>query len=116
MLFSCDKNGLKSFVQCVHVYMSLEYAVDGIFSVKFDVFSFGVLAWRLHHEDMSRELVNPMVIIGTSLYLSKAMRSVQLGLLCVQKYLEDRPSMSSVVLLLGRDCGLPLPKHPEFFY
>ncbi|KAK2989527.1 hypothetical protein RJ640_016651 [Escallonia rubra] len=43
------------------------------------------------------------------------MRSVQLGLLCVQKYPEDRPSMSSVVLMLGSDGGLPSPKQPGFF-
>ncbi|KAK2976692.1 hypothetical protein RJ640_013948 [Escallonia rubra] len=43
------------------------------------------------------------------------MRSVQLGLLCVQKYPEDRPSMSSVILMLGSDGGLPSPKQPGFF-
>ncbi|KAK3019228.1 hypothetical protein RJ639_003811, partial [Escallonia herrerae] len=72
-------------------------------------------AWRLHQEDRSRELVDPMVELGKSSYLLEAMRSVQLGLLCVQKYPEDRPSMSSVVLMLGSDGGLPSPKQPGFF-
>ncbi|KAK3019223.1 hypothetical protein RJ639_003806 [Escallonia herrerae] len=72
-------------------------------------------AWRLHQEDRSRELVDPTAELGKSSYLLEAMRSVQLGLLCVQKYPEDRPSMSSVVLMLGSDGGLPSPKQPGFF-
>ncbi|KAK3036163.1 hypothetical protein RJ639_029900 [Escallonia herrerae] len=72
-------------------------------------------AWRLHQEGRSQELVDPTVELGKSLYLLEAMRLIQLGLLCVQKYPEDRPSMSSVVLMLGSDGGLPSPKQPGFF-
>lgn len=42
-------------------------------------------------------------------------RSAHVGLLCVQQCPEDRPSMASVVLMLGSDVALPLPKEPGFF-
>ncbi|KAL0306453.1 UNVERIFIED_CONTAM: G-type lectin S-receptor-like serine/threonine-protein kinase [Sesamum radiatum] len=106
-------------------YMSPEYAVDGLFSVKSDVFSFGVLvleivsgkrnrgfshsehhlnllghAWTLHKEERSLEIVDTSLL--HSFDLSEVLRSIHVGLLCVQKKPEDRPSMSSVVLLLGQ--------------
>ncbi|KAK4398437.1 G-type lectin S-receptor-like serine/threonine-protein kinase [Sesamum angolense] len=104
-------------------YMSPEYAVDGLFSVKSDVFSFGVLvleivsgkrnrgfshsehhlnllghAWTLHKEERSLEIVDTSLL--DSFDLSEVLRSIHVGLLCVQKKPEDRPSMSSVVLML----------------
>ncbi|KAK3021956.1 hypothetical protein RJ639_045651, partial [Escallonia herrerae] len=119
-------------------YMSPEYAVDGLFSVSSDVFSFGVLvleivsgkknrcfihpdhhhnllghAWRLHKEDTSMELIDPH--IRDSCLASEVLRSIHVGLLCVQQGPKERPSMSSVVLMLASDSTLPLPKHPGFF-
>ncbi|KAM7484813.1 hypothetical protein LguiA_000822 [Lonicera macranthoides] len=119
-------------------YMSPEYAVDGIFSVKSDVFSFGVLvleivsgmknrgfihqdhhhnllghAWMLHNKGGSLEMVDPN--LGESCYLSEVLRSIHVALLCVQQFPEDRPSMSSVVLMLGGEGALPQPKEPGFF-
>ncbi|KAH6775496.1 hypothetical protein C2S52_013057 [Perilla frutescens var. hirtella] len=119
-------------------YMSPEYAIDGIFSIKSDVFSFGVLvleivsgkrnrgfslndhnlnllghAWTLYKEDKSRQLVDACV--GDSMDLSQALRSIHVGLLCVQKSPEDRPSMSSVVFMLGNEVALAQPKEPGFF-
>ena len=38
-----------------------------------------------------------------------------MGLLCVQRVPEDRPSMSSVVLMLSSDVALPPPKQPGFY-
>jgi hypothetical protein len=32
-----------------------------------------------------------------------------------QQCLEDRPSMSSVVVVLGNESALPQPKKPDFF-
>lgn len=46
---------------------------------------------------------------------SEVQRSVHVGLLCVQQCPEDRPSMSSVVLMLSSDVSLPSPKEPGFF-
>ncbi|KAK1421234.1 hypothetical protein QVD17_23419 [Tagetes erecta] len=119
-------------------YISPEYAVDGIFSEKSDVFSFGVLvleiisgkknrgssvkkdsdsllahAWRLFEEDMAVELLSPHM--RESSVDSKVLRSIHIGLLCVQHYAKDRPSMASVVLMFDQDDVLPLPKQPAFF-
>ncbi|KAI8011071.1 G-type lectin S-receptor-like serine/threonine-protein kinase [Camellia lanceoleosa] len=119
-------------------YMSPEYAVDGLFSVKSDVFSFGVLvleivsgkknrgfyhpdhhlnllghAWRLYKEGRSLELIDEA--LWDSCYLTEVLRSIHVGLLCVQQSPEDRPIMSSVVLMLGGERTLPQAKQPGFF-
>ncbi|XP_060191128.1 G-type lectin S-receptor-like serine/threonine-protein kinase At4g27290 [Lycium barbarum] len=119
-------------------YMSPEYAVDGIFSTKSDVFSYGVLvleivsgkknrrfvhpdhhlnllghAWILHKDGRPLELVDPSLV--DSCYISEVVRSIHVGLLCVQQNPEDRPSMSTVTNMLTNDGVLPPPKHPGFF-
>ncbi|PHU13121.1 Receptor-like serine/threonine-protein kinase SD1-7 [Capsicum chinense] len=119
-------------------YMSPEYAVEGIFSVKSDVFSFGVLvleivsgkknrrfvhpdhnlnllghAWMRHNEGRSSELVDPNLV--DSCNISEVLRSVHVGLLCVQQNPEDRPSMSTVIMMLSNEGILPTAKHPGFF-
>lgn len=43
-------------------------------------------------------------------------RSIHVGLLCVQKSPEDRPNMSNVVLMLSSEDPLPQPKQPGFFH
>ena len=53
--------------------------------------------------------------LGQSRTLSKVLRCIHLSLLCVQQRPEDRPSMSSVVVILGSDSALPQPKQPGFF-
>ncbi|XP_060191620.1 receptor-like serine/threonine-protein kinase SD1-8 [Lycium barbarum] len=119
-------------------YMSPEYAMDGLFSVKSDVFSFGVLvleivtgkknrgfyyqnnqlnllghAWRLWKEGKGSELLDPSV--GESFSPSEVMRCIQVGLLCVQEQADDRPKMDTVVLMLGSEStSLPQPKNPGF--
>ncbi|KAJ9562757.1 hypothetical protein OSB04_007917 [Centaurea solstitialis] len=111
-------------------YMSPEYVGKGIFSVKSDVFSFGVLmleivsgipnrhnlignAWRLYKEGKALELVDSSLI--ESDYTFKMLRSIQVGLLCVQNNQEDRPNMSIVVIMLSSEGQLPEPKHPDFY-
>ncbi|KAM7498781.1 hypothetical protein LguiA_023195 [Lonicera macranthoides] len=112
-------------------YMSPEYAVDGKFSVKSDVFSFGVLmieivsgkknnrlpflqAWMLWNEGKALELVDPC--LKDSYIESQVLRCIQIGLLCVQKFPKDRPTMSAVVSMLGNEGGkLGEPKEPGFF-
>ncbi|KAL3651078.1 hypothetical protein CASFOL_007481 [Castilleja foliolosa] len=119
-------------------YMSPEYAVDGLFSVKSDVFSFGVLvleiisgkrnrgfvhrehnlnllghAWMLYKEGRSSELIG--FNLENSRYLLEALRSIHVALLCVQQCPEDRPKMSSVVVMLSNDSVLPQSKQPGFF-
>ncbi|GAV90577.1 LOW QUALITY PROTEIN: S_locus_glycop domain-containing protein/B_lectin domain-containing protein/Pkinase_Tyr domain-containing protein/PAN_2 domain-containing protein/DUF3403 domain-containing protein [Cephalotus follicularis] len=120
-------------------YMSPEYAVDGLFSVKSDVFSFGVLvlevmsgkknrgfrhpdhqhnllghAWRLWTEGRPLELIDEY--LGDSCNLTEVLRCIQVGLFCVQQKPEDRPNMSTVVLMFGSESSLPQPKPPGFFY
>lgn len=47
--------------------------------------------------------------------LSQVLRSIHVGLLCVQQYPDDRPTMSEVVQMLTHDAVLPEPKEPGFF-
>ena len=46
---------------------------------------------------------------------SEVLRSIHVGLLCVQQSPEDRPIMSNVVLMLGSQQPFPQPKQPGFF-
>ncbi|CAA2963173.1 G-type lectin S-receptor-like serine threonine-kinase At4g27290 isoform X1 [Olea europaea subsp. europaea] len=120
-------------------YMSPEYAVDGKYSVKSDVFSFGVLlleivsgkknrsfhhpdhhhnllghAWLLFKEGKALELVDH--ISELSFVESQVLRCIHVGLLCVQKLSQDRPTMASVVVMLSKEGeALPQPKEPGFF-
>ncbi|XP_050898312.1 receptor-like serine/threonine-protein kinase SD1-7 isoform X3 [Lathyrus oleraceus] len=120
-------------------YMSPEYAMDGIFSVKSDVFSFGVLvmeiisgkknrgfysaskelnllghSWKLWKEGNALELIDSS-IIDNSYLSSEVLRCIQVGLLCVQERAEDRPTMSSVVLMLSSETAtIAQPKNPGF--
>ncbi|EOY12717.1 Serine/threonine kinases,protein kinases,ATP binding,sugar binding,kinases,carbohydrate binding, putative [Theobroma cacao] len=119
-------------------YMSPEYAIDGLYSIKSDVFSFGVLvleivsgkrnrgfshpdhhhnllghAWKLYAEGKPLQLI--AAPIRDTCNLSEVLRSIHIGLLCVQRNPEDRPRMSTVVLMLGGESPLPQPKQPGFF-
>ncbi|XWS09903.1 hypothetical protein CRYUN_Cryun39dG0029600 [Craigia yunnanensis] len=120
-------------------YMSPEYAIDGVYSIKSDVFSFGVLVieivsgkrnkgfrhpdhqlnlvghvWRLFTEGKSLELV--AAPIRDTRNSQEIIRSIHVGLLCVQQSPEDRPNMSNVVLMLSSEDPLPQPKQPGFFH
>lgn len=53
--------------------------------------------------------------LGDCFVVSEVLRCIHVGLLCVQKRPENRPSMSSVVLMLGSENPLPQPKQPGFF-
>ncbi|KAK9074723.1 hypothetical protein SSX86_003041 [Deinandra increscens subsp. villosa] len=118
-------------------YMAPEYAGDGFFSTKSDVFSFGVLVleivsgkknrqflcdtynhnlvghvWRLYKEGKSLALAEESLIESSDLQM---LRLIHIALLCVQHSPEDRPDMSMVVLMLSSDRRLPEPRQPGYY-
>lgn len=53
--------------------------------------------------------------IGDSCSQSEVLRCIHVGLLCVQERAEDRPTMSSVLLMLSSESVLmPQPRNPGF--
>ena len=46
---------------------------------------------------------------------SEVLRCIHVSLLCVQQHPEDRPTMSSVVSMLGNQTALAHPDQPGFF-
>ncbi|KAF3451658.1 hypothetical protein FNV43_RR07754 [Rhamnella rubrinervis] len=120
-------------------YMAPEYAMEGIYSVKSDVYSYGVLlleiitgtrnagfhqtkrgpsllayAWQLWNEGRGMEMMDPLLVVDSS---DEFLRYLHVGLLCVQEGAYDRPTMSSVAVMLRRSSSTTLgqPKRPPFF-
>ncbi|KAG5224945.1 G-type lectin S-receptor serine/threonine-protein kinase [Salix suchowensis] len=119
-------------------YMSPEYALHGLFSVKSDVFSFGVVvieilsgkrnggyfnsdeaqsllvnAWRSWREDKALDLMDET--LHESCNTNEFLRCLNAALLCVQDDPADRPTMSNVVVMLSSEsANLPVPKKPAF--
>ncbi|RDX66710.1 G-type lectin S-receptor-like serine/threonine-protein kinase, partial [Mucuna pruriens] len=124
--------GNTSRVVGTYGYMAPEYAIDGIFSIKSDVYSFEVLsgkknkrisysnnsynlighAWSLWKECIPKEFID--TCLEDSYVISEALRCIQIGLLCVQHLPNDRPNMTSVVIMLTGEGDLPQPKEPVF--
>lgn len=125
-LFPGEDTHVNTFrISGTHGYMAPEYAIHGYLSVKTDVFSFGVLvleivsgrknhakelggekadllnyAWTLFQARKTLELVDPSL----AKYIpDEAAMCIQLGLLCCQASVQDRPDMNSVHLMLSSD-------------
>ncbi|KAK7391019.1 hypothetical protein VNO78_19299 [Psophocarpus tetragonolobus] len=120
-------------------YMSPEYAMYGQFSVKSDVFSFGVMvleiingkrkggsvesesivdirrhAWTKWTEQTPLELLDPN--IGGPYSREEVIKCIHIGLLCVQEDPNDRPTMATVVYYLNStSVNLPDPREPGYF-
>ncbi|XP_013598071.1 PREDICTED: cysteine-rich receptor-like protein kinase 29 isoform X1 [Brassica oleracea var. oleracea] len=121
-------------------YMAPEYAMHGQFSVKTDVFSFGVLVieiitgkrnnngrgsdddddaedllswvWRSWREDVILSVIDPSLTAGSR---NDILRCLHIGLLCVQESAASRPTMASVALMLNSNSfTLPTPSRPAF--
>ncbi|CAN1267018.1 G-type lectin S-receptor-like serine/threonine-protein kinase At1g11330 [Linum perenne] len=116
-------------------YMAPEYTMRGYLSVKTDVFSYGILlleivggrknldprlgqdhadllnhAWKLYQAGKTLELLDPSIDKYNS---EEVGMCIQIGLLCCQQTVLDRPIMNSVLLMLSSDSfTLPEPGKP----
>lgn len=53
--------------------------------------------------------------IGHSFSMTEILKCINIGLLCVEERPEDRPTISSILLMLSNDSAqLPQPKQPAF--
>lgn len=61
----------------------------------------------------------PLELIGEygvdSCNLSEVLRCIHISFLCLQQHPQERPNMSSVMMMLGSEIGLPQPKQPVLF-
>ncbi|XP_057757396.1 cysteine-rich receptor-like protein kinase 25 isoform X1 [Arachis stenosperma] len=121
-------------------YMSPEYAMQGKFSEKSDIFSFGVmileiitgkknvgsnelyriaegllsLVWRQFCNQTPLSVLDPKMKENCSEF--EVIRCIQIGLLCVQEDPDERPTISTIVSYLSNiSLELPSPREPAFF-
>uniref|UniRef100_A0A7N2R958 non-specific serine/threonine protein kinase n=2 Tax=Quercus lobata TaxID=97700 RepID=A0A7N2R958_QUELO len=130
---------ITSKVAGTYGYMSPEYALEGIFSIKSDVFSFGVVlleiisgkkntsfyqsqqamrllgyTWGLWTNNKLLDLMDET--LRDTCIADQFVKCLNIGLLCVQDDPSDRPTMSIVIKMLdGETLNLPTPKQPAFF-
>ncbi|XP_057764808.1 cysteine-rich receptor-like protein kinase 44 isoform X2 [Salvia miltiorrhiza] len=140
-LFKQDETqGNTSKIVGTYGYMSPEYAMHGQYSIKSDVFSFGVLVleivsgqrnvciqngdstedlltltWKNWREGTAANMIDPMLMNGAG-SVRDMLRCMHVGLLCVQENAANRPSMASVALMLSSSTmTLPVPAEPAFY-
>ena len=69
-------------------------------------------AWRLWKKGIPEEFIDTS--LKDSCVLSEVVHCIQIGLLCLQRHPNDRPNMTSVVVMLSSENTLPQPKEPGF--
>lgn len=69
-------------------------------------------AWKSWKENKGIELMDQ--VLTESSCLSKGLRCILVGLLCVQDLPKDRPTMTEAVSMLTSETDLPVPKEPLF--
>ena len=70
-------------------------------------------AWQLWNEGKVLELIDPLLI--DSYNLDEFLRYMHIGLLCVQEDAYDRPTMSSVIVMLKSEAvSLSQPERPAY--
>ncbi|XP_044470535.1 cysteine-rich receptor-like protein kinase 10 [Mangifera indica] len=133
-----QSQGNTSKIVGTYSYMPPEYALHGDFSIKSDVYSYGVLileiisgrknssfyqsdyaedllsyAWRLWRDGTPLELTDQT--LGISFHRNELTRYIHIALLCIQEDPADRPTMAAVLLMLSSfSVTLPLPKRLAF--
>nr|GMC53780.1 G-type lectin S-receptor-like serine/threonine-protein kinase At4g27290 isoform X1 [Ipomoea batatas] len=70
------------------------------------------LAWQVWTEGRPLELIDSS--LDDSCSLPEMLRCLHVALLCIQQSPDNRPNMSSVVLMLNGESTLPEPKQPGF--
>ncbi|EMS50515.1 Putative cysteine-rich receptor-like protein kinase 20 [Triticum urartu] len=117
-------------------YKAPEYASQGVYSLKTDVFSFGILvlviisgrkntilnkqgdtvgdlvrdAWHMWKDQRLHELVDPL--LGDRYEVAEITRCAQVALLCAQEDPADRPAMTDVAAMLNSE-NISLPMEPK---
>jgi len=71
-------------------------------------------AWTLWKEQNALQLIDSR--IKDSCVVSEILRCIHVSLLCVQQYPDDRPTMTSVIQMLGSEMELVEPKEPSSFF
>ncbi|XP_038982177.1 cysteine-rich receptor-like protein kinase 10 [Phoenix dactylifera] len=133
------EHGSTSKIAETNGYMAPEYAMQGYFSNKSDVFSFGVLileiatgqrisdfhgsgdstnllsfAWEHWSKGQALEIMDHS--LGELYHRQEALTCIHIGLLCTQEDMRKRPRMASVVLMLSNhSVTLPTPSTPAYF-
>ncbi|CAH8359047.1 unnamed protein product [Eruca vesicaria subsp. sativa] len=122
-------------------YMPPEYVIHGQFSMKSDIYSFGVMileiisgkknssfrqtdglvnnlvtyVWRLWENKSLPDLIDPG--IKEDCNIDEVVRYIHIGLLCVQENPADRPTMSTIhQMLTTSTISLPVPLPPGFLF
>uniref|UniRef100_A0A0E0FAW0 Protein kinase domain-containing protein n=1 Tax=Oryza meridionalis TaxID=40149 RepID=A0A0E0FAW0_9ORYZ len=116
-------------------YMPPEYIVEGVISVKNDVYGFGVTlletisgmsksgrdtrhqasiewAWGKRNSGVMNKLFDPSLCDNSQ--LKEIKRCIEIGLLCTQKKPTDRPTMPDVLQMLQGTKKVPTPKQPGY--
>ncbi|KAH9617613.1 hypothetical protein KSS87_023204 [Heliosperma pusillum] len=140
-LFGGDQTqGDTSRVAGTFGYMAPEYVTTGHFSVKSDIFSYGVIlleivsglrinspdpeiedenflnyVWRLWDEGNLLKLLDPS--LENDFSKDEVERCIHVGLLCIQEDPAKRPNIASILFMLHtKPISLPLPELPITFH
>ncbi|XP_019176015.1 PREDICTED: cysteine-rich receptor-like protein kinase 10 [Ipomoea nil] len=144
-IFGIDQtHGCTSKIVGTHGYMSPEYVMHGEFSMKSDVFSFGVMlleiisgkknlntcqrtnnraqhllsyAWEQWRDGRPLEILDP-ILAESSYVKNKVIHCLHIGLLCVQENVDKRPTIEEVEFMLRSHSSnnWSAPRVPAFYH